>query len=193
MSSLKGLLFSQYANEGLTALIAELQKKYKPKKGRRFNYENITYEIGRSSLKNGSLEFEISSKIPHDEFKDGKDMQKYFSKIMKIVNQDSIKPVSSEMENIVWDSKKETEKERDYVKLLFQYPLNELYDDAELAKRFEVYSKGEWKGELPEAPGVQTPQGRLALALVSETMQNLGRARVEKLIEANHTVKASLR
>ena len=192
MSSLKGLLFTQYANDGLSALIAELQKKYKPKKGRRFNHGNITYEIGRSALKKDALEFEISSKISQDELKDSKDMQAYFDKIMKIIKKDSKKPVSSEMENIVWDSKKETEKERDYVKLLFQYSLNELYDDAEVDKRYEAYSRGEWKGDLPEVPGIYTPQGKLALALVRETMQNLGRERVEKLIEANKAVKASL-
>ena len=192
MSSLKGLLFTQYANDGLSFLITELQKKYKPKKGRRFNHGNVTYEIGRPALKKDALEFEISSKIPEDELKDGKAMQTYFDKIMKIMNKDSKRPVASEMENIVWDSKKETEKERDYVKLLFQYSLNDLYDDVELDKRFESYAKGEWKEELPDVPGIHTTKGKLALALVRETMQNLGRERVEKLIEANKTVKASL-
>jgi len=192
MSSLKGLLFTQYANDGFSSLIAELQRKYKPKKGRRFNHGNITYEIGRPMLKNDVLEFEISSKIPQDELKDSKDMQTYFKKIMKIVNKDSMKPVSSEMENIVWDSRKETEKQRDYVKLLFQYPLSRLYDDAEIKKRYEAFSKGDLKQELPQIPGVHTPQGKLALLLVRETMHNLGKERVEKLIEANKTVKDSL-
>ncbi|GIS85259.1 MAG: hypothetical protein CM1200mP16_15590 [Nitrospina sp.] len=33
------------------------------------------------------------------------------------------------MENIVWDSKKETEKKRDYVKLLYKFSLDDLFDD----------------------------------------------------------------
>ena len=81
MSSLKGLLFTQYANDGLSALITELQKKYKPKKGRRFNHSNITYEIGRPMLKQDVVEFEISSKIPQDELKDNKGMQAYFESV----------------------------------------------------------------------------------------------------------------
>ena len=192
MSSLKGLLFTQYANDGFSSLIAELQKKYKPKKGRRFNHGNITYEIGRPMLKSDVLEFEISSKIPQDDLKDNKDMQTYFKKVMKIVNKDSIKPISSEMENIVWDSKKETEKQRDYVKLMFQYPLSHLYNDAEIKKRYEVYSKGDFKEALPQVPGVHTPQGKLALLLVRENMHRLGMERVENLIEANNTVMNSL-
>ena len=111
MSTLRGLLFSQYASEGLANLVVELQKKYKPKRGRRFNHGNITYEIGRPILKDNILEFEISSKIPQDELKSNKDMKTYFTQIKKILNSEKMKPVSIEMENIIWDSKKETEKE----------------------------------------------------------------------------------
>ena len=45
MPSLKGLLFNQFAAEGLSALVEEMQSEYTTKKGRRFNHENITYEI----------------------------------------------------------------------------------------------------------------------------------------------------
>jgi len=64
MASLKGILFNQYAGEGLSQLIEELQSKYKPIKGRRFNQNDITFEISRTVLHDNSLEFEISSKIP---------------------------------------------------------------------------------------------------------------------------------
>jgi len=36
MPTLKGLLFNQYATEGLSALVEEMQSKYSAKKGRRF-------------------------------------------------------------------------------------------------------------------------------------------------------------
>ena len=192
MSTLKGLLFSQYACDGLANLVTELQHQYKSKKGRRFNHGNITYEIGRPILKENYLEFEISSKIPQDEIKSNKDMKTYFSEIRKILNSEKIKPVSMEMENIIWDSKKETEKERDYVKLLYQYSLSDLYDEKEVIKRFEDLNKGEGNTDLPDIPGVHTIQGKLVLVLVRENMQNIGRDHVNILINANKKVKASI-
>ena len=120
MPTLKGLLFNQYAAEGLSLLVEELQSKYTAKKGRRFNHNNVTYEISRHSLNQGTIEYEISSKIPEDEIKSPKEMQAYFQQIKKILSKGKLKPESVEMENIVWDSKKETEKKRDYVKLLYK-------------------------------------------------------------------------
>ena len=142
MANLKGILFSQYAGEGLNHLIEELQNKYKPKKGRRFHHNNITYEISRPELNENCLEFEISSKIPQDELPTDKDMQNYFREIKKIVNSKKKKPLSIEMDNIIWDSKKETEKEREYVKLLYSYPLEDLYDDQEVVKRSQAFAEG---------------------------------------------------
>ena len=75
MPTLKGLLFNQYAAEGLAALVEEMQSSYTAKKGRRFNNDNITYEISRPALKGNAIEFEISSKIPEDELKTPKEMQ----------------------------------------------------------------------------------------------------------------------
>ncbi|NIP99492.1 MAG: hypothetical protein GWM98_02955, partial [Nitrospinaceae bacterium] len=75
MSTLKGMLFSQFANEGLNDLVEEMRSKYKPKKGRRFNHNNITYEISRPILKENCIEFEISSKIPQDELAGTQDMK----------------------------------------------------------------------------------------------------------------------
>jgi len=147
MPSLKGILFNQFAGEGLSNLIEEMQKKYNPKKGRRFNHADITYEISRPALKENNLEFEISSKIPQDEVKDNKAMDTFFSSIEKILNKEDKKPVSIERENIVWDSKKDTEKERDYVKCLFSYPLEDLYSDDEVIKRFEKIEGKSWKVE----------------------------------------------
>ena len=126
MATLKQILFSQFAGDGLTQLIGETQKMYTPKKGRRFNHENITYEISRPGVVEGNIEFEISSKIPQDELKDDKNMNSYFNKIKKVLSKTKNKPVSIEMENIVWDSKKDTEKEPGLCKASLQLPTERL-------------------------------------------------------------------
>ena len=189
MASLKGILFNQYAGEGLSQLIEELQGKYKPKKGRRFNQNDITYEISRPVLHDNSLEFEISSKIPQDELSSEKEMQNYFQAIKKIINAEKKKPVSIERENIVWDSKKETEKEREYVKLHYSYPLEDLYDDQEILKRCKEIEAGSSKESLPDIPGGFTTPGKIALLMVREKIQDYCRHHVEVLINANKKVR----
>ncbi|MBI5427924.1 MAG: hypothetical protein HZA02_06550 [Nitrospinae bacterium] len=189
MPSLKGILFTQYASEGLNSLVEEMQAKYKPKKGRRFNNNNITYEIGRPSLKDNCLEFEVSSKIPQDEVQTPKEMKHYFAEIKKIVSQEKKKPDSIEMENIVWDSKKETEKERDYVKLIYKYSLEELYNDKEILKQYQEIQSGTQKREVPNIPSVFTLQGKLVLQHVRETVLNLGREHINNLMNANKKVR----
>jgi hypothetical protein len=189
MASLKGILFNQYAGEGLSQLIEELQSKYKPKKGRRFNQSDITYEISRPVLHDNSLEFEISSKIPQDELTSEKEMQAYFQAIKKIINAQKKKPTSIERENIVWDSKKETEKEREYVKLHYNYPLEDLYDDKEILKRCKDLEAGSAKEALPDIPGGFTTPGKIALLMVREKIQEFCRNHITTLIEANKKVR----
>ena len=193
MATLKQILFSQFAGDGLTQLIGETQKMYTPKKGRRFNHENITYEISRPGVVEGNIEFEISSKIPQDELKDDKNMNSYFNKIKKVLSKTKNKPVSIEMENIVWDSKKDTEKERDYVKLLYSYPLSDLYNNKEVMARFEKMTTNEGSESLPSSLGALTPQGEIVLQMVKETIQNFARENIEQLINANNQVRADLR
>ena len=189
MASLKGIMFNQYAAEGLSHLIEELQSKYKPKKGRRFHNNNITYEISRPVLHDNSLEFEISSKIPQDELPTEKEMQDYFTAIKKVVNEQEKKPDSVEMENIVWDSKKETEKKREYVKLHYSYPLEDLYDDQEIVKRSKSYEDGTAQEPLPEIPGGFTTPGKIALVMVKEKIQEYCREHILNLIEANKKIR----
>ena len=193
MPTLKGLLFNQYAAEGLSLLVEELQSKYTAKKGRRFNHNNVTYEISRSSLNQGAIEYEISSKIPEDEIKNPKEMQAYFQRIKKILSKGKLKPESVEMENIVWDSKKETEKKRDYVKLLYKFPLDNLFDDQVVAKRHENIMAGKKDLKVPQASSAFTMAGNVVLATVRDTIQNIGRDNVNSLIEANKDVKAGLK
>jgi len=193
MATLKRILFSQFAGDGLTQLIGETQKMYTPKKGRRFNHENITYEISRPGVVEDNIEFEISSKIPQDELKDDKNMSGYFKEIKKILSKTKNKPVSIEMENIVWDSKKDTEKERDYVKLLYSYPLNDLYNDKDVMAQFKKMTANEAPESLPDSLGALTPQGKIVLQMVKETIQNFARENIEQLINANKKVRASMK
>ena len=191
MATLKGILFSKYVDKGLNSLLEELQKKYGEKKGRRFNYNNITYEVSRSSLVDENIQFEISSKIPQDELKDRKDMKGYFTKIKKLATKFNKKPIAVEMENIIIDTKKNTEKKRDYVKLLYSYPLDELYSEKEILKKTKGM-KHQAQGEIisSEASGALTQQGNLALQLVKESIQSFARQNIEALLDANNKIKA---
>ena len=193
MPTLKGLFFNEYVAEGLALQVQELQSKYTAKKGRRFNHKNVTYEISRPSLNQGAIEYEISSKIPEDEIKNPKEMQTYFQQIKKILSKEKLKPESIEMENIVWDSKKETEKKRDYVKLLYKLPLDDLFDDQLVAKRYESITQGQADPSVPDSSSAFTAAGNVVLADVRDTIQNIGRGSVNSLIEANRVVKAGLK
>jgi hypothetical protein len=193
MPTLKGLLFSQYAAEGLSALVEEMQSSYTAKKGRRFNNDNITYEISRPALKGNAIEFEISSKIPEDELKTPKEMQSYFDQMKKNLAKSKNKPESIERENIVWDSKKETEKKRDYVKLQYRFPLDDLFDDKVVVKRQEKVMSGEVDPSMPESSSAFTKAGNIVLGIVRETVQQRGKENLLELMEVNKKVKASLK
>ena len=193
MPTLKGLLFNQFAAEGLSALVDEMQSSYTTKKGRRFNHNNITYEISRPALKRNTIEFEISSKIPEDEIKTPKAMESYFDQMKKTISKGKNKPKSIERENIVWDFKKETEKKRDYVKLLYSYPLDDLFDNKVVAKRHEKVVSGQADPITPDSSSAFTTAGRVVLGVVRETIQQLGKDSLTELMEVNKKVKASLK
>ena len=186
MATLKQILFCKYADKGLDLIVEEMKKKYDKKKGRRFNYDNITYEVSRGGVIDENMQFEISSKIPQDELKGHKDMKAYFAEIKKLASRFKNKPVSIEMENIILDTKKNTEKERDYVKLLYSYPLNDLYSDKEISEKIKEMSQ-QTKGEKPTSEGSDalTRQGNVALQLVQESTQSFARQNIEDLISAN--------
>ena len=193
MPTMKGLLFNEYAAEGLNSLVEEMQSKYTIKKGRRFHHDNVTYEVSRPSLNEGTIEYEISSKIPEDEIKGPKEMQAYFTQIKKILSKGKFKPESIEMENIVWDSKKNTEKKRDYVKLLYKLPLDDLFDDKVVAKRHENILAGKEEADIPHSTSAFTMAGNVVLADVRNTIQNICRDNIDNLIDANKQVKTALK
>ena len=193
MPTLKGLLFNQYAAEGLSALVEEMQSSYTAKKGRRFNNDNITYEISRPALEGNVIEFEISSKIPEDELKTPKEMQSYFDQMKKNLAKSKNKPESIERENIVLDSKKETEKKRDYVKLQYRFPLDDLFDDKVVVKRHEKVMSGEVDPSIPDSSSAFTKAGNVVLGIVRETIQQRSKDNLLELMEVNKKVKASLK
>ena len=53
------------------------------------------------------------------------------------------------MENIVRETRDQERKERDYVKLTYQYEENELYDDQDILKDIEEITKGSSGKEAP--------------------------------------------
>ena len=190
MATLKQILFRKYADKGLDVVVEEMKEKYEQKKGRRFNYDNITYEVSRGGVIDDNMQFEISSKIPQDELKGHKDMKNYFTEIKKLASKFKNKPVSIEMENIVLGTKKNTEKERDYVKLLYRHPLNDLYSDEKISEKIKEMSQ-QSKGETPASEGrdALTRQGNLALQFVQESTQSFARQSIEDLISANKRAK----
>ena len=192
MATLKNILFTRYAGKALESLVIEMQKKYNEKKGRRFNHDNITYEISRAKVVDESIQFEISSKIPQDELKGDSHMKNYFKEIKKIVTSLKLKPFSVEMENILLDTNKNTEKERDYVKLLYRYPLDDLYNDKEILEKIKTLDSEAGKKSLQGIKGALTPQGSVALYLVLESTKSFAQKNIEQLIDANKLVKAKM-
>ena len=96
------------------------------------------------------------------------------------------------MENIVLDPKKDSEKERDYVKLLYSYPLDELYSDEKILEKIETIKSADGKESTIKSKGAMTPQGNIALELVKESTQNFARENIEQLISANDKVRAAI-
>ena len=195
MSSLQSQLFMEIASVTLNRLTKDLQKKFEPKKGDRFNVEGITYEIGPPKFVDAdkAIRFEISSKIPGEELPESYDHSKYFKQIEK--RSGSVKkPVSADMENIVRETRDQERKERDYVKLTYQYEENELYDDQDILKDIEEITKGSSGKEAPpKVPGVTTLAGRLILERVQSSLYEVAKGNVESLIDANAKVLAELK
>ncbi len=189
---LKDQMFSQFATNGLTGLLKEYQTKYTPKKGMRFNKSNITYEIGIPKVTDSSIEYEISSKIPQDEVPDQKKKESYFKKVKQIALKEKDKPVSAEMENIVLDAEKDTEKKREYVKLVYSYPFKTLYDEKKILKEAESIKGSPQEEKILKIPGIMTIMGKLVLISLSENLTKMARNNIEIFIKANETVKKEM-
>jgi hypothetical protein len=59
--------------------------------------------------------------------------------------------------------------------------------------RFEKMTANEVPESLPDSLGALTPQGKIVLQMVKETIQNFARKNIEQLINANKKVRASMK
>ncbi|MBI3128080.1 MAG: hypothetical protein HYZ11_10790 [Candidatus Tectomicrobia bacterium] len=192
---MKEQLFTQVASRTLNRLTKDLQKKFELKKGDRFNVKGITYEIGPPRFQKDGIQFEISSKIPGEEFPPAYEHANYFKEIEKACRSSSKKPEAADMENIVRETRDQERKERDYVKLTYLYALNELYDDREVSTQVQEYAKNPEKAkELPPPmPGVNTLAGRIILNRLEAALYDAARRNVDTLIKANEDVREGLK
>lgn len=189
---LKSILFQQYAEAGLNEKLKALQKKYKQKKGRRFNESNITYEIGVPMAVENRIEFEVSSKIPQDELKGKEGMKTYFEAVKKLLFESEYKPVFVKMENITWDADKDMVKDRDYVKVNYRVDFEDLYSEEEIIKQAERARKSPDKYHVPQAHGISSLSGRLLLLAVKENFITKGNETINSFMEANKKARMKL-
>jgi hypothetical protein len=193
MANFKQQFFLQFASLGLTDLIADYRTRYEPKKGDRFNVEGITYEIGPAKITTQGIEFEVSSKIPQDEFRNRTDMVKYFEAVKALMQEAAQRPLSIDMENIVREISEEETKERDYVKLRYCFTEETLYSDDMVNAELQRLREEPSKLQLPEIPGVNTLAGRVVLSLLKRNIQRYTRDIMDHLIHANEQTRQRLR
>ncbi len=193
MSQLKEQLFLEFAADALSDLTDEFREKFLSKKGDRFSIQGVTYELGSPVLKDGEIEFEISSKIPQDEL--GKDATetKYFNAVKAIIQKGGKKPKSIDMENIVRESRDDVRKERDYVKVTYSYRENEIFSEKELSQKIEELSGKPDNQDLPDVPGVATLGGRVVLLLLRENLHEKAKENLQLLIDANNKVRKEMK
>ena len=159
MGSLQEQLFTKIASQTLVSLSKDLQKKYEPKKGDRFNYRAITYEIGPPKFTGEGISFEISSKIPESELPDGYKKESFFKEIKKICGKSKKKPLSTDMENIVRETKEQERKDALIRLLDFEQPYKSIIicrtkSETEILQSFLVNKKFKSKvlhGDLSQA------------------------------------------
>ncbi|MEE8302164.1 MAG: hypothetical protein V3S24_06995 [Candidatus Tectomicrobia bacterium] len=189
MSNFRKQLFHEFAAKGISTSVGLFKDKHQPKKESRFNVDGITYEIGPARLQEDHIEFEISSKIPQDELKDRSDFERYFSDIKGVLASDSKQPEEIGMDNIVHDLGSEEAKERDYVRLLYCFQFDDMYDPETLSTELERLQKDPSARELPDIPNVNTVAGRLLLLCVEDFVHQEATHLMDRLIEANQQVR----
>ncbi len=190
MSNFRQQLFQEFSSRGLAASVDAFKAQYQPKKESRFNLDGITYEIGPARLSDDDhIEFEISSKIPQDELGDRSEFDSYFAAIKEVLANDPKQPDEIGMDNIVHDRVGEETKERDYVRLLYRYRFDELYDNDTIAAEIARLQKDPTARELPEIPNVNTLAGRVLLVCVEDFMRQEATTLMQRLIDANQEVR----
>ena len=97
------------------------------------------------------------------------------------------------MENIVRETRDQEKKERDYVKVTYQYKEKDLYSDKEIAKSVAEISKGASKLKLPEVPGIPTLGGRVLLVALRDNLRRMAGENIQLLIDANNQVRKKMK
>jgi hypothetical protein len=189
MSNFRQQLFHQFASQGLALSIDVFKTQYQPKKENRFNFDDITYEIGPARLDGDSITFEISSKIPQDELDDREDFVSYFGTIQDFLKHDAKQPSAIDMESIVQEMGGEETKERDYVRLRYNYLFSEMSGDAAVAAAMARCQQDPAAHPVPDIANVNTLAGRVVLVCVQDFMQQEATTRMQRLIEANQEVR----
>lgn len=191
MGDLKNQIFLQYINRALDQAREEYIKKNIPKKEKRFLIKGITYEISNCRFDNGKFRYEISSKIPQDLVLSKFAIEQFFKRVVKIMNSMGKKPTEFSKENIVQNTSEMEHKERDYVKLVYDYSEDELHSAEEVEKRFKQHQAKNIP--IPHFPGVTTPSGKLVIAIVEEKMAKYIRQNMNDFIKANEEVKTNIK
>ena len=189
MATFRQQLFHQFASQGLAASIEAFKAQYQPKKENRFNIDGITYEIGPARLEGDSITFEISSKIPQDELDDREDFDTYFNTIQAFLKHDAKQPIAIDMENIVQEMGGEETKERDYVRLRYNYLFSEMASDVAVTAAIARFQQDPAAHPVPDIANVNTLAGRVVLVCVKDFMQQEATIRMQRLIEANQEVR----
>lgn len=188
MATLRDQVFKEYAQMGVNETIASFRSKFQVKKGDRFNFQGITYEIGPPSVGQGEIEFEISSKIPQDELSGAMTLDVYFKEVKKLMGRRGKKPFAIDKENIVREVGDDEVKERDYVKLKYRYEDSELYETKAIVEQSTAMDEKELSS-LPIIPGVQTVVGRLVLLAIRDGLKAASHETMDRLMEANEQVR----
>jgi hypothetical protein len=188
MATLRDQVFKEYAQMGVNETIASFRSKFQVKKGDRFNFKGITYEIGPPSVGQGEIEFEISSKIPQDELSGAMTLDVYFKEVKKLMGRRGKKPFAIDKENIVREVGDDEVKERDYVKLKYRYEDSELYETKAIVEQSAAMDEKELSS-LPNIPGVQTVVGRLVLLAIRDGLKAASHETMDRLMEANEQVR----
>jgi hypothetical protein len=150
-------------------------------------YKGITYEISPIKAVDKGLQFEISSKIPHEQLPKKTSIDRYFHMVIKEVSKSKKKPDDSKMENIVQNSNGKELKERDYVKLTYVFKEGELYTETEINRQIHLIQSK--KMPIPDFPGVATLGGKLVLQSVRECIYKGAKESIQGLMDANEAVR----
>jgi len=190
MGHLKEHFFYKTVSDALNKAIEEYQEQYTRKKGRRFNVNDITYELGEVCVKNDAIEFEMSNKIPENEITEEYTIEKYFSDVKGILKTLKVEPAELDMDEILRRGTENEVKKRDYVRLKFRRKLSKLYNDKELVAMYKDIESGKNPMEIVKVQGISSPLGSLALNVAGKRAYEFCKENMKNLIKANDMARS---